>query len=102
MGIIPITDIRCEMVVQKVTKTETLEKSDTHAVTLTGTLGLVPRGTDNGLFMELVDVKLVLSNASQRDILRAAGIGDKGMMKRLVLIPAAQTSLEIFDAIEKL
>ena len=56
MGIIPLTDIRCEMVVQKVTKTETLEKSDTHAVTLTGTLGLVPRGTDNGLFMELVDV----------------------------------------------
>jgi len=93
-------NMKCDLVVFEVKKSEKLEKEDIHTVTLTGMLRLVPDPGDprvDGLYKESVPAKLVISEITQRDLLILHGIGSKGDVTEMVLRPPPQQSLQSFE-----
>ena len=95
-------NMKCDLIVFEVKKSEKLEKEDMHTVTLTGLLLLVP-GADNPkadhLYKESVPVKLVISEIAQRDLMLLHGIGKKGMEKEMVLQASPQKTIQGFESV---
>lgn len=94
-----MNDLKCDVVVCEVKKTEKLEKGDMHTVTLLGVIRLTPTVEFQaaGAYAETVAIKVVITEAEQRDLLKMSGVGTKGDMKELVLRIPPQTRLDKYE-----
>jgi len=94
-----MNELKCDLIVLKVQKTEALEKEDMHTVTMVGAMRLIP-DQDNprseSMYSEIAAIKITIGEVGQRDLLRMCGLGNKGDTKEMILQVHPQTTLESF------